>query len=153
MKKVLLIILFCGSLLFIGQSAYAQDSGFGVGAMINSPTGVSAKAWINEDFAIDGAFSFQVGSGISQTYLHVNALQHHQAENQQLKFYYGLGSRFLWSDPSNNVTAGIRVPGGVSYTISNTKLESFFEIAPTIDFTPITRFGFEGAVGLRLYLN
>lgn len=153
MKKIVLIILFCGSLLIIGQSVHAQDSGFGVGAMINSPTGVSAKAWINEDFAIDGAFSFQVGSGISQTYLHVDALQHHQTNNQQLKFYYGLGSRFLWNDQTNDVTAGIRVPGGISYTITNTKLESFFEIAPTIDFTPITQFGFEGAAGLRVYLN
>ncbi|TYP95523.1 hypothetical protein LX73_0830 [Fodinibius salinus] len=153
MKKVLLIIFFCGTLLTIGHSAYAQNSGFGVGAIINSPTGISAKAWINEDFAIDGAFSFQVGTGISQTYLHVNALQHHQTNNQQLKFYYGLGSRFLWNDLTNDVTAGIRVPGGISYAINNTKLESFFEIAPTIDFTPITRFGFEGAVGLRIYLN
>lgn len=153
MKQSLVIFLFCVSLLTIGSKVHAQDSKIGIGAIVNSPTGLSVKAWVNDDFAIDGAFSFQVGKAFSNTYLHVDALQHQPAGNEALKFYYGLGSRFIWRDSTNDVTAGIRVPGGISYNINQTNIEGFFEIVPTLDINPLVTFGFQGAVGLRLYLN
>lgn len=153
MKKLLLVFLFCGSLLFTGQSAVAQQSGLSVGAIINSPTGVSAKYWINEDLAVDGAFSFNLGNNFSQFYIHGDALLHKDTDTAQLQYFYGLGARFNWTDIGNDLIVGIRGPGGVVYSFEGSDFESFFEIAPTIDFTPDFRFVFAGAVGMRLYLN
>lgn len=154
MKKSLLIILFCGSLLFTSHSVLAQDTRIGIGAMINSPTGVSVKGWFNENLAIDGALSFTIAENVSQVYLHSDVLQHGNAANhEQLQNFYGLGVRLLWDDVSNDLTAGLRGPIGMAYTFENTSIESFFEIAPTLDFAPDARFFFGGAVGMRVYLN
>jgi hypothetical protein len=154
MKKSLLIVLFCGSLLFNGRSVLAQDNRIGIGAIINSPTGVSAKAWFNENLAVDGALSFTLAENVSQVYFHSDILQHGDAVNHKLlQNYYGLGVRLLWSDISNNLTAGLRGPIGMAYSFENTSIESFFEIAPTLDFIPDARFFFGGAVGMRIYLN
>lgn len=153
MKKSLLVLLFCGSLLLTGHSAIAQNSGIGVGAMINSPTGLSVKAWIDEDLAIDGAFSFDIGNNISQFYIHGDALLHKDTDVAEMQYFYGLGARFNWTDIGNDLIVGIRAPGGVVYNFENSDFESFFEIAPTIDFTPDFRFVFAGAVGMRVYLN
>lgn len=153
MKKSLVILLFCGSLLFVGQTAVAQNSGIGVGAMINTPTGLSVKAWINDDLAIDGAMTFNLGENFSQFYFHGNALLHQDTDHPQLQYFYGLGARFNWTDIGNDLIVGIRGPGGITYQFDESNIESFFEIAPTIDFTPDFRFFFGGAVGMRVYLN
>lgn len=152
MKKSLFILLFCGSLLLVAQTSFAQDSGIGVGAMINSPNGLSVKAWINEGFAVDGALSFDLGNNMSQFYIHGDALKH-ESINTQLKYYYGAGARFNWTDVGNDLIVGIRGPGGIAYVLEDSNIESFFELAPTIDFSPDFRFTFAGAFGMRIYLN
>lgn len=154
MKKKLIVVLFCGSLLLIGYSAVAQDNSVGVGAMINSPTGLSAKVWVNNNLAVDGAFSFTISENTSNIYLHSDVLQHNNAlRSDLLRSYYGLGIRLLWSDLSDNLTAGLRGPIGITYSFEETDVESFFEIAPTLDFAPDAQFFFAGAVGMRIYLN
>lgn len=122
--------------------------------MINSPTGLSAKAWVTNSLAVDGALAFTIAENVSTIYLHSDVLQHgNSISHNQLQNYYGLGIRMLWSDISDNVTAGLRGPIGVTYSFEETKIESFFEIAPTLDFAPDARFFFGGAVGMRIYLN
>jgi hypothetical protein len=152
MKKQLLILLFCGAMLAGAQTVQAQSARVAVGAVVNSPTGVSAKVWLNDEVAVDGALSFEV-SDFSNFYFHADALLHSETDNTNLLIHYGLGSRLFWSDLNNDVRAGLRVPAGVSYIIDNTDFEGFFEIAPTLDFSPDFLFGFGGAVGMRVYLN
>lgn len=154
MKKSILIVLFCSSLLFIGSSALAQDHKFGIGAMINSPTGISAKAWVGTNLAVDGALSFTIAENVSQIYFHSDVLNHGYALTpDQMRNYYGLGIRLLWSDIGNDLRAGLRGPIGMTYSIENTSIVSFFEIVPTLDFAPDARFFFGGAIGMRVYLN
>lgn len=154
MKKSLVVVLFCGSLLLAGQSAVAQDNRIGIGAMINSPTGLSAKVWFSNSLAVDGALSFNISEFNSNIYLHSDVLQHNNAiYSDLLQSYYGLGFRILWSDVTDNITAGLRGPIGITYSYEETSIESFFEIAPTLDFAPDARFFFGGAVGMRIYLN
>lgn len=154
MKKTILIILFCGSLLFNSHTVLAQDNRIGIGAMINSPTGVSAKAWIGTNLAVDGALSFTIAENVSQIYFHSDVLHHGYAiSHNQMRNYYGLGVRLIWSDITDNIRAGLRGPIGMTYAIEETSIVGFFEIAPTLDFAPDARFFFGGAVGMRVYLN
>lgn len=132
----------------------AQEPRLGVGAMINSPTGISAKAWFNADIAVDGALSFTLAENISQVYLHSDVLQHENTiDSELLQHYYGLGIRLIWSDIADDLTAGLRGPIGTAYSFEDSNIESFFEIVPTLDFAPDARFFFGGAVGMRIYLN
>lgn len=153
MKKVLLVLLFCGSLLSVSHTALAQETRVGVGAMLNDPTGLSAKAWISEELAIDGALSFSLGENISRVYFHTDVLEHRAMEPQNFQLYYGLGLRFIWTDVNDDFITGLRVPAGIAYFIEDSDLEAFFELAPTIDFSPYFRYSFAGALGMRLYLN
>lgn len=154
MKKSLLVLLFCGSLLLAGQTAFAQNSGFGVGAIINNPNGLSAKAWVNDQFAIDAAFTFSLSDNFSQVYLHGDVLQHSDAIHAEgLQLYYGLGIRLLWDDLTDDLNSGLRGPIGTEYSFEGSNIKSFIEIVPTLDFTPDASFFFSGAVGMRVYLN
>lgn len=148
-----LATLFLLALLLSVQSVYAQHAKFGIGGMINGPTGFSAKAWFNENFAIDAAFSFGIASNSSVFYLHGNALKHHEMEPEGLSGYYGMGLRFLWADSSNNYFTGLRWPVGLNYLFEDERLEGFFELAPTLDFATYFRFTISGAAGMRIYLN
>lgn len=154
MKNSLFILLFCGSLLCISQTTFAQNSGFGIGAIINSPNGLSAKAWVSDNLAVDGAFTFSISENFSQIYFHSDVLQHSDAITaESLELYYGLGIRLLWDDLSDDLTAGLRGPIGTEYSFEGSNIKSFLEIAPTLDFTNNTSFFFTGALGMRVYLN
>ena len=158
MKKLLVITLFCCSLLVLNQSVSAQQSGIGVGAILNGPTGISTKVWVNDNFAVDGALSMTLSENFQSVYLHSNLLYHNNALNEKLdlnnsslRSYYGAGIRLILQDFDNVV--GIRVPVGLSYSLDNAPLGTFFELAPTFDIEPAFRFSFAGAIGLRYYLN
>ncbi|SMO68296.1 hypothetical protein [Fodinibius sediminis] len=155
MKKTLLTLLFCGTLLTLALPAYAQESSgrVGVGAILNDPTGLSAKVWISNELALDGALSFSAGENISQVYFHTDLLQHRPMDIENFQLYYGLGMRLLWTDAGDDFISGIRGPLGMVYSIEDSDLEAFFELAPTLDFSPYFRFFFAGGLGMRLYIN
>lgn len=160
MKKILAICILCFSLLLISQTSLAQHRGIGVGGMLNSPTGISLKGWVNQDLALDGAISFNIARGASSLYLHSDVLYHGYSLNEDvnisegdLRVYYGGGFRFLWFDNQNDATIGLRAPVGLNYQIEDFSSETFFELVPTVDLNPIFRFGFAGAIGFRYYLN
>lgn len=159
MKKYILI-LTVGLLLIAGTNyAYAQQKGqFELGGIINSPTGVSAKGWINEQVAIDGALSFSLSDNFSSVYLHSDILFHSNSLNGKLGLtgsnadaYYGAGLRFSGGDLDEHL--GLRFPGGITYGIDDTPLITFFEIAPVLDVSPDVGLRFAGAVGARFNLN
>lgn len=160
MKKLIAALFICSFLLLLNQQTLAQQNGFGVGAMLNSPTGISMKGWIGPELAIDGALSFSVGQNFSRFYLHSDLIHHSNSMNEELdleygtfRYYYGGGLRLLWSDVNNDVTVGLRAPIGTTFAFGDSSVETFFELAPTIDFTPAFHFGFAGAFGMRVYLN
>jgi hypothetical protein len=154
MKKSLLTFLFCGLLLVSVESVYAQKSNLGVGAVINNPTGLSAKYWLSDDIAVDAAFTFAIADNFSEVYLHTDVLKHTDTINTEaLELYYGMGLRLLWTDINNDLNAGLRWPIGTEYSITESNVKSFIELVPTLDFSPDASFFFGGAVGIRLYLN
>jgi len=160
MKKFLTIIILCISLQIVSVPASAQQDGLGVGAMLNTPTGISLKTWINDDFAMDGAISFSISDDASSFYIHSNILYYgwgindnFNLEKGELRAYYGAGFRLEYLELIDDTILSIRGPVGVNYEIEDTKAETFFELVPTIDFNPDFRFLFGGAIGFRYYLN
>jgi hypothetical protein len=143
------------------ESALAQrKSGVGIGAMIGSPNGISAKGWIGSDMAIDGAVSFSLGELTSSFYLHSDVLFHRNLSNEgldvdngRLDFYYGAGIRLQWFDAIDDIYTGIRGPAGLSYLFEPFPGELFFELVPTVDIHPAFQFSFAGAIGARYYLS
>lgn len=158
MKKILATVFFCSSLLFLANMGYAQQSGLGLGAIINSPTGFSIKGWVSDDLAIDAAVSFTLSDDFQSLYLHSDVLYHNDSlndkldlDNASLRTYYGAGLRLIFRDFSDVV--GIRVPFGITYSLTNAPLGTFFELVPTFDIEPEFTFFFAGAIGVRYYIN
>lgn len=158
MKKSIRTILFCCSFFLLVQTASAQQSGFGLGAILNGPTGVSIKGWVSNDLAIDGAVSFQLSENFQSLYLHSDILYHNNGlnerldlDNASLRTYYGGGVRLIFTEFDD--TVGLRFPLGLTYSVSNAPLGTFFELVPTLDLEPAVNFTFAGAIGLRYYLN
>lgn len=158
MKKIIATAIFCCSLLVFSQISLAQQSGVGIGAILNDPTGLSVKVWINEDLAVDGALGLQLSENFQSVYVHSDILYHNNSLNEQLNLnnaslrsYYGAGIRVVFQD--FNDVVGIRLPAGITYSLTNAPLGTFFELAPTFDIEPSFQFSFAGAIGLRYYLN
>ena len=160
MKKLFATALIIISLSIISQPLQAQQEGIGIGGIINSPTGISLKGYINDKLAIDGAISFSITDNNSSFYVHSNLLYQGDAINKELNeadvnlnIYYGAGFRILWFDNQQDTIIGLRAPLGADYQIGSIPTETFFELVPIIDVNPAFRFGFGGAVGFRYYLN
>jgi len=162
MKKLLTITLICASLTLISEISYAQQDGFGIGAMINGPTGISYKAWVSQDHAIAGGLTFNIGD-FSNIYTHADFLFHSKDEDTNvdlgsgmLRFYYGGGVYLVYNDfgPTDDTNFGLRVPIGTTYQFEDFSGDLFFEIVPNLLLdSNNTNFGFNGALGFRYYLN
>ena len=124
----------------------AQDKGLGLGVILGEPTGVCFKLWVDHNIAVDGGAAWSFGKhGAWDT--HIDLLLH----NFKGKFrtYYGIGGRIKFLDDRK---VGIRVPIGVTYILTNSPYDVFFEIIPILDFSPKTNGGLNGAIGVRYYL-
>ncbi|MDR8390107.1 hypothetical protein NC796_03075 [Aliifodinibius sp. S!AR15-10] len=157
MKKIISITILCFSLSIISETAYAQNDGLGLGAMINGPTGISYKAWFNDDMAIAGGLTFNIGD-ISSFYMHSDFIVHgdrdgsFDLESGIMRLYYGFGARLDYNDITNDTEVGIRFPLGTNYDFEDVPADLFFELAPTILIVDFN-FGLNGALGFRYYLN
>lgn len=159
MKQFILVIVLTTSLLFAYHyTADAQERGFGIGALIGAHDGLSYKAWISEDAAVAGAVSFAISNNTSSFYTHADFLMHKYYEELDwevgtLHYSYGGGVSVLWRQFTDDSIYGVRLPSGVGFIFTEVPVDLFFEIAPTIDISPDFRFGFDGAIGFRFYLN
>lgn len=159
MKKFFTITFLCAALTLTSQLAYGQDEGFGVGGMLNGPTGISYKAWISQEVALAGGVSFNISEISSSFYTHADILKHPSSEEGSFRvasgkmvMYYGAGVRVSFDDLTDNTDFGVRFPLGSAYQFEESPTDVFFELAPTIlidDFN----FGFNGAIGFRYYLD
>lgn len=141
-------------LLFAGTwSGYAQGSGFGLGAIVGEPTGVSAKYWVSSRNALDAglAWSFRHKGFF---HLHADYLWHVPLNvdvPQQFAFYVGIGGRL--GIGSGSALLGARIPVGITWWPRDIPLDVFLEIAPVLDLTPATEFSANGGVGIRFFFH
>ncbi|MCK4879258.1 MAG: hypothetical protein KAS82_01315 [Bacteroidales bacterium] len=147
MKKLFLVSII--ALFSLGL--FAQDSGFGLGAIFGEPTGLSAKVWTSENTAIDGAVAWSF-AGAGFLHLHADFLFHNydliSVSEGKLLLYFGIGA---FVNFASELGLGIRVPIGLAYQFEGAPLEIFAEIAPGLSLLPGTDFYFGGGIGIRYY--
>ena len=146
MKKTIVITLL--GIFSLGLSA--QDSGFGVGAIIGEPTGLSAKTWLNTHDAVDAGVAWSISNG--WLHIHADYLRHTfgliPVEVGKLPLYFGLGAKIGFGP---DISIGARVPVGLAYLFDGTPLDVFIELVPGLEIIPDTKFDINGGIGVRYW--
>ena len=126
----------------------------GIGVIVGEPTGISAKYWLNDNFALDTAAGWSLRRD-SDFYLHGDVLWHDfdliPISNGQLPVYIGAGGLARFRDSGHANEVGLRMPVGASYMLENTPMDIFVEIAPGIDVSPDIRADITGGIGIRYW--
>ena len=149
MKKTVLAVLL--SLVLFTPAVFADRGPFGLGIILGEPTGISAKLWLGDSHAVDGAvaWSFQDDGAF---YVHGSYLYHMHdlipVEKGSLPVYVGIGGKFsLRDDPY----VGVRIPVGLVYHFPTAPLDVFLEVAPGLGLVPSTKADWGAGLGLRYY--
>lgn len=131
--------------------------GFGVGAIIGEPTGLSIKYWLDGKNAVDAALAVSL-SDSNAFQFHADYLIHSGSSTinstevkGSLPWYYGIGGRI--KNVHNDAHFGVRIPLGITYLVSEMPMDVFAEIAPVLDLTPSVDLNLNGAVGIRYYFQ
>ena len=112
---------------------------FGVGLIIGEPTGVSAKYYLGNDTAVDGAIGFApIGNGVQ---VHADFLWHpwilEQQESFVLPLYIGIGGRVLdrngRGDDEDHIRIGARGVVGILFDFTSVPIDVFAELAGIVD--------------------
>jgi len=159
MKKAAAVFLVGLTLILMSEITYAQQSGVGFGAVINGPTGISYKAWIDQRVAIGGALTFQFGDGTNSFYTQADVQVHSKnlfsSSNPMpasLNLYYGGGVGLGFYDNRDD-TVDLRAVLGTTYSFEDAPMDLFFELAPSLRVVNSTGFFFNGALGFRYFIN
>jgi hypothetical protein len=146
-------------LAIVTAAAVAKPSGVGLGIIVGEPTGLSAKAWLSGNAAVDAA----AGWSMRHRYVHLHAdfLLHNfgllNVDPGDLPLHYGIGGRLVLTggdkDDKDEMTVGLRVPVGVSYLFDTAPFDLFLEVVPLLNLLPETEFDINGAVGVRYYFR
>jgi hypothetical protein len=134
------------------------DQGYGL--MVGNPSGFSAKMWIDENVALDGA----IGVDRGEFDIHTTLLYHkfhwtsesmsgplREADQKgELPLYFGVGPRLLFEDERE---FGVRFPVGLSYLPKASPWEFFGELAPVLRITQDVGFNGDFAIGARYYFK
>jgi hypothetical protein len=149
MKKGIMILAL--ALVLFSGVARSQEKGFGLGIILGEPTGISAKKWLDDNSALDGAVAWSLVTP-SSFHLHADYLYHNfnifNVKKGKLPLYFGIGFRIRIGDEDR---VGIRIPVGICYIFEQSPLDIFFELGPVLDLTPATRLRLTSSVGIRYF--
>jgi hypothetical protein len=154
--KTLRVTLAAVAVLVVTAAAQPAGAGkLGVGLMGGTPSGISAKAWLSPNTAVDAGLGW--GSLPHGGYLHVHAdfLYHFTNLVPDLEFttlppYVGIGGRLGLSDEMH---IGARVPFGITMLFKEYPIDLFFEVVPVVTLLPETGADWDGSIGFRYYFR
>ncbi|MDD4974670.1 MAG: hypothetical protein PHY93_09995 [Bacteriovorax sp.] len=140
--------------ILITQSVFATE--YQLGVVLGSPTGISAKASLDNKHSIDAALAYSLADELGLEF-HADYLvekAHSFATNAGAPFelYYGVGARVVSitkGHHEDDIAIGPRVPIGLTYQLGEPRIEFFGELALAFDIIPATNLDLEGGVGLR----
>jgi len=163
MKKILSILSF---VLIYQSPTFASGGPFGLGVIINSPTGFSGKYRLSEKNSIDAALGYSFGRSDNIT-LHSTYLweknQGIPIDNTFLGYYFGIGGALHmrdeneapppWAESNRTETLGlaIRGVGGINYYLKDPVIEFFAELSMAFFFVPSTDIDLGLAIGGRYF--
>ena len=137
----------------LDKGSAGRDKGtFGLGLILGEPTGLSAKLYLKDDQAIQGAVGFAfVGGGL---HVHADYVWHpyilQDRELFVLPVYIGPGVRVIdYRDgrDGDSLAIGARVVGGILFDFKQIPLDAFVEVAGVLEYE------FADGEGLGLALN
>jgi hypothetical protein len=147
-KKAILRVLT--AFFILAGPALAQANRFGIGLCLFEPSGLSAKAWLSRQTALDAGIGW---SAEENHYLHIHAdfvfynIRLAGDNNLDLAFYLGAGGKIIFRDYDR---AWFRFPLGLDFMLKKAPLNFFFEVIPSFNFSKLKLFG---AVGFRYLFN
>lgn len=163
MKKYFFLVFFA---LFFSSFANAQVKPWGLGVILNSPTGFSIKHRMDHRNSFDAALGYAFGNSDSIT-IHGTYLWEF---NEELKigraflgYYFGLGGALYfrdkndnpppWAedDPEDETALAVRGSAGLNYYFKKPAIEVFAEIGLHFFFVPATDADLDIAIGGRYY--
>jgi len=153
MKKYYILSLLV-SILFLSETEYAQQKGFGLGVVLGDPTGISAKMWSTDNTALDFGLGYSFTSNNSLFDFYVDYVFHNSEwikAQENFVVYYGPGARLQLHESQSRL--GVRGVIGILWLPRNTSFDLFIEAAPILDIIPATKFDFDGGIGGRYYFN
>ncbi|MDO9575046.1 MAG: DUF3996 domain-containing protein [bacterium] len=134
--------------VLLSGAVAAQSTGFGLGVIVGEPTGLSCKLWRGSNTAIDGVAAWSFGKG-GALQLHSDYLFHNfNLIKDNIPIYYGIGGKIKFAEKSE---AGIRIPLGIDFLLTEAPLDIFFELVPLIGLVPATDFEVNGGIGIRYF--
>jgi len=145
---VRLIAFFLITAVLLCGTVTAQNAGFGLGVIVGEPTGLSCKLWTGSNTAIDGVAAWSFGKkGALQ--LHSDYLFHNfNLIKNNIPIYYGIGGKIKFAEKSE---AGIRIPFGIDFMLTEAPIDIFFELVPLVGLVPATDFEVNGGIGIRYF--
>ena len=176
-RAILVVALLIGGL--IPGAAFARDAPshpFGFGLVVGEPTGLTAKLYLSQPFALQfGAGFVDNFDGEDGFHANVDFIWHPailaRSADLTLPFYLGVGGRIF--DHSYDYIAmgtryvdhdtrvGVRVPFGLLMDFNHVPLDLYFELALVVDLIYFDetivgpynrdRAGFQGGIGVRYY--
>jgi len=141
-------IFLCFLIAIVGCTApvFGQTKEYGLGLVINEPTGLTGKVWLSRRAALDAAVGWSAKRG-HFLHIHVDYLFYrysfHSDSRVDFSFYVGAGGKIIFQDNDN---AWVRFPLGVDFLAKTCPLNIFFEVIPTSNFS---RLDLLGAIGIR----
>jgi hypothetical protein len=130
----------------------AEKGTFGIGLAFGEPTGISAKLYLQDDQAIQGALGFAlIGGGL---HAHADYVFHplilQTRDSFVLPVYVGPGVRMIqYPDGRDDsyFALGVRAVGGLLFDFTEIPLDAFVEVAGVLEY------GFQDGKGFGLALN
>jgi hypothetical protein len=130
---------------------------FGIGLIVGSPTGVTAKYYFRQSIAVDAAAGWSIPDKLVQVHLGIlnNTILFKKTLSFPLVLYHGAGVKFNFTD---NFSMGFRIPIGMLYnfkdlTIKDLTIDLFMEFVPVVYLIPDTGLDLDSAIGARYYFK
>ncbi len=130
---------------------YAQRANYlGLGGVVGSPIGVTAKLWVDGYRAVDCGVGFSRELVVYGDYLWHRWHFQSQPAKGRIPVYVGVGAQVKAEDDPE---LGLRAVLGTAYWLQNSPVELFIELVPLARVSPDFSIGLNAAAGVRYYFQ
>lgn len=144
MKSLLAIVI----LSVLSSSLSAQNRGLGLGLVLGSPTGFSAKYWTTRDEAMQfgiGWVAMRKDNGTAISFDYIWHSFDTIRASERFPLFYGFGAQMVGS------YLGIRGVFGLGWHSRKAPVDVFIQVVPIIQLTDNSGFYLDAAIGVRYF--
>jgi hypothetical protein len=141
-------LLTVTTLFLFSSSLPAQDRGLGLGLVLGSPTGFSAKYWTARDEAMQfgvGWVAMRKDNGTAISFDYIWHSFDTIRASERFPLFYGFGAQMV------NSSLGIRGVFGLGWHSRKAPVDVFIQVVPIIQITGNSEFYLDAAIGVRYF--